>query len=164
MDTTDPTPTDRSRSQVKREAEALQKLGEQLMKLSKKQLELMPLPDNLREAIEQARHITARSALKRQRQYVGRLMRGVDPEPLRTKLDELNSVDNLSKARFHQCERWRDRLLTEGDAALAEFLDQYPQADRQHLRRLMREAGNAAAGMHAPRHARELFRYIQSLV
>lgn len=164
MDTTDHIPAERSRSQVKRDAEALQKLGERLIKLPKKQLELVPLPDKLREAIEQARHISARSALKRQRQYVGRLMRNVDPEPIRSKLDELNNVDKLSKARFHLCERWRDRLITEGDSALAEFLAQHPQADRQHLRRLMREAGNDGSGMRPPRHARELFRYIQSLV
>jgi ribosome-associated protein len=163
MDSNDPTSDTPSRSQEKREAEALQKLGEQLIVLAKKQLDLLPLPDSLREAIEHARRITSHGAHKRQRQYIGRLMRDIDPEPLRSKLEELNSADKLSKARFHQNERWRDRLMAEGDVALAEFLAQHPQADRQHLRRLMREASADSAAGRAPRHARELFRYIQSL-
>jgi ribosome-associated protein len=163
MDSNDYTPESPSRSQEKREAEALQKLGEQLIKLPKKQLDLLPLPENLRDAIEHARSINSHGALKRQRQYVGRLMRDIDPQPVRNKLDELNSADKLSNARFHQNEHWRDRLIADGDAALAEFLVLQPQADRQHLRRLMREAAADAAAGRAPRHARELFRYIQSL-
>ncbi|HVC37272.1 MAG TPA: ribosome biogenesis factor YjgA [Gammaproteobacteria bacterium] len=152
-----------SRSQEKREAEALQKLGEELISLPKKQLDVLPLPDSLRDAIEQARRITSHGALKRQRQYVGRLMRDIDPQPLRSKLDELRSTDKVGKAHFHQNERWRNRLIMEGDAALAEFLAQHPQADRQHLRRLMRDAASDAIAGRAPRHARELFRYINSL-
>ncbi|HVC28168.1 MAG TPA: ribosome biogenesis factor YjgA [Gammaproteobacteria bacterium] len=163
MDLNDHTPESPSRSQEKREAEALQKLGERLIKLPKKQLELLPLPENLRHAIEQAQRITSHGALKRQRQYVGRLMRDIDPQPVRSKLDELTSTDKLSNARFHQNEHWRDRLIAEGDAALAEFLAQHPQADRQHLRRLMREAASDAVAERTPQHARELFRYIQSL-
>lgn len=163
MDLNDHTPDSPSRSQEKREAESLQKLGERLIKLPKKQLDLLPLPENLRDAIEHARHITSHGALKRQRQYVGRLMRDIDPQPLRTKLDELTSSDRVSNAHFHQSEHWRDRLIADGDAALAEFLVLHPQADRQHLRRLMREIAAAVAAGRAPRHARELFRYIQNL-
>ncbi len=163
MDLNDHSPESPSRSQEKREAEALQKLGEQLISLPKKQLDMLPLPDRLRDAIEQARRITSHGALKRQRQYLGRLMREIDPQPLRSKLDELRGADKAANARFHQNERWRDRLITEGDAAFAEFLAQHPQADHQHLRRLMRDAASDAAAGRAPRHARELFRYIQSL-
>jgi len=163
MDLNDHSPESPSRSQEKREAEALQKLGEQLISLPKKQLAMLPLPDRVRDAIEQARRITSHGALKRQRQYLGRLMREIDPQPLRSKLDELRGADKAANARFHQNERWRDRLITEGDAAFAEFLAQHPQADHQHLRRLMRDAASDAAAGRAPRHARELFRYIQSL-
>lgn len=163
MDLNDHLPESPSRSQEKREAEALQKLGEQLISLPKKQLEMLPLPDSLRDAIEQARRITSHSALKRQRQYLGRLMREIDPQPLRSKLDELRGADKAAKARFHQNERWRDRLIMEGDAAFAEFLAQHSGADRQHLRRLMRDAASEAAAGRPPRHARELLRYIQSL-
>lgn len=163
MDLNDDIPDSPSRSQEKREAEALQKLGEQLISLPKNQLDTLPLPESLRDAVEQARRITSRGALKRQRQYVGRLMRDIDPLPLRAKLEELHRADRAAKARFQQNERWRDRLIAEGDAALAEFLAQHAQADRQHLRRLMRDAASDAAAGRAPRHARELFRYIQSL-
>src|SRR5487761_1576 len=158
MDLNDHSPESPSRSQEKREAEALQKLGEQLISLPKKQLEMLPLPDSLRDAIEQARRITSHGALKRQRQYLGRLMREIDPQPLRSKLDELRGADKAANARFHQNERWRDRLIVEGDAAFAEFLVQHPQADRQHLRRLMLDAASDAAAGRPPRHARELFR------
>ncbi|MDE2234946.1 MAG: DUF615 domain-containing protein [Gammaproteobacteria bacterium] len=164
MDNNDHMPEERSRTQVKRAAEALQKLGERLMALPKSQLDLMPLPDNLRNAIEDARRISARGALKRQRQYIGRLMRDIDPQPLRAKLEEFAGIDNLSKARFHQCQYWRDRLLAEGDAALAEFLLRFPQADRQHLRRLLRDAVKDAGGVQQPRRARELFRYLQGFL
>lgn len=162
MDFNDDIPDSPSRSQVKREAEALQVLGEELISLPEKQLASLPLPSILRDAIKQARRITSHGALKRQRQYIGRLMRELDAAPIRAKLDQLRGTDKAAKARFHQNERWRDRLIAEGDAALAEFLVQYPRADRQHLRRLMRDAAGDAA-CRPPRHARELFRYIQTL-
>ena len=152
-----------SKAQLKRDVEALQRLGETLITLPEQQLATVPMPDRLRDAVEFARRITSRGALKRQRQYIGKLMRDVDPEPIRARLDELRDADRLAKARFQQTERWRDRLIAEGDAALAEFIEQHPTADRQHLRQLVRAAAQEAALEQAPRQARLLFRYIQSL-
>ena len=163
MESGDEIPEAPSRSQNKREAEALQKLGEELTALPHPQLAQLPLPERLREAIEVARHLTSRGALRRQRQYIGRLMRDLDPEPIRAKLDELRGADRVSRARFRDAERWRERLLADGDTALTEFLARFPQADRQHLRRLLREAAHEAGQDQAPRRARELFRYIQDL-
>ena len=152
-----------SKSQRKREAEALQKLGEELVRLPESQLAALPLPEQLRDAVEQARRIGSHGALKRQRQYIGRLMRETDTRSIRLKLDELRGADKAAQARFRQLERWRDRLIAEGDAALGEFLTQYPRADHPHLRRLMRGAARDTAAGRSPRRARELFRYLQTL-
>jgi ribosome-associated protein len=153
-----------SRSQHKREAEALQQLGEGLVGLPHKQLTELPLPDNLRDAIELARRLTNRGALRRQHQYIGRLMRNLDAEPIRAKLDELRGVDRVSHARFQQAERWRERLLSDGDAGLTDFLQRYPQADRAHLRRLLRQAALEAAEGRPPGGVRQLFRYLRELL
>lgn len=152
-----------SRSQTKREAEALQKLGEELMGLSDRQLMQLSLPDRLREAIGLAQRLTSRGALRRQRQYIGRLMRDLDPEPVRAKLEELRGADRVSRARFQETERWRERLLADGDSAVNEFLARFPQADRQYLQRLLREAAHEASQGQPPHHARELFRFIRDL-
>ncbi|MGH8371937.1 MAG: ribosome biogenesis factor YjgA [Gammaproteobacteria bacterium] len=152
-----------SRGQLKREVEALQRLGEELVTLPENQLAALPLPEKLRDAVEFARSITSHGALKRQRQYIGKLMRNVDPVPIRARLDEFRNTDRLAKARFQQIERWRDRLIAEGDIALTEFMDQCPTADGQQLRQLMRAAVEEVRNNRPPRHARALFRYIQSL-
>ena len=164
QDHDDDIPEGPSKSQLKRESLALQDLGAELVKLPESQLAALDLPEKLRDAIELARRITSHGAQKRQRQYIGRLMHDVDAEPIRALLEQLRGSDRVSKARFQETERWRDRLIAEGDTALAEFLERRPTADRQHLRRLVREAAQEAAAGRPPRHARELFRYIQGLV
>ena len=163
QDHDDDNPEGPSKSQLKRESLALQDLGAELVKLPESQLAALDLPEKLRDAIELARRITSHGAQKRQRQYIGRLMHDVDAEPIRALLEQLRGSDRVSKARFQETERWRDRLIAEGDTALAEFLERRPTADRQHLRRLVREAAQEAAAGRPPRHARELFRYIQGL-
>ena len=152
-----------SKSQQKREMRELQRLGEELIELPETQLAALDLPERLRDAVELARRITSHGAQKRQRQYIGRLMRDLDPVPLRAALEKLRGTDKASKAWFQECERWRDRLLAEGDMALAEFMGRHPQADRPHLRRLVREAMEDSAAGRPPRHARELFRYLHGL-
>lgn len=163
MDDLDDLPEGPSKSQQKRDMQALQDLGAELVELPEHQLATLDLPEKLKDAIELARRITSHGASKRQRQYIGKLMRRLDPEPIRAALAQFKSADKLSKARFQENERWRDRLIAEGDAALAEFLVRRPEADRQHLRRLVREAAQEAVAGKPPRSARELFRYIQSL-
>lgn len=163
-DEMDSPPEGPSKSQLKRDMLELQDLGAELVKLPPHQLAELDLPENLLDAIELARRINSHGARKRQRQYIGGLLRDLDDvQPLRELLEKLRGADRASKARFQENERWRDRLIAEGDAALAEFLTRRPEADRQHLRRLMREAAQEAATGKPPRHARELFRYLQSL-
>ena len=155
-----------NKSQLKREMQELQELGVELVKLPPEKLAELDLPEKLADAIELARRITSHGAQKRQRQYIGGLLSKLDHEDvtaIREFLERMRGADKVSKARFQENERWRERLIHEGDAALAEFLERHPQADRQHLRRLVRDAATEAAAGRPPRHYRELFRYLQSL-
>lgn len=152
-----------SKSRRKRDMQALQALGERLVELPQAQLDRIALPDDLAEAIRLARMISARGGRKRQLQYIGRLMREVDPEPIRAALARIDGGAQEKKARLHHAERWRDRLVKEGDTALEELFDRYPSADRQHLRRLQRIAVQEAAGDGPPKYQRELFRALRTL-
>lgn len=153
----------KSRSQIKREMEALQDLGETLVTLKAEQLAAIHLSDKLRDAIIAARAITERGARRRQLQYIGKLMRDVDAEPIRQALDTLNNRGRQAAAQFHRLERWRDRLLNEGDAALSEFIEEHPAADRQRIRQLLRNAQREIQADKPPAAARALFRYLREV-
>lgn len=152
-----------SKSQRKREADALQALGEALLRFTPAELERVDLPDQLREALIAAQHIRQRGAHKRQLQYIGKLMRSIDAQAVRHALDQLTEHDRQSTAELHRLERWRQRLLEEGDAALGELVEAYPGADRQHLRQLVRSAQREHLENRPPANARALFRYLREL-
>lgn len=153
-----------NKSQLKREMQELQELGVELVKLPADKLAELDLPEKLADAIGLARRITSHGAQKRQRQFIAGLLSKLDDvQPIRDYLERMSGADRVSKARFQENERWRTRLIEEGDTALAEFLERHPQADRQHLRRLVRDAQQEAAAGRPPRHFRELFRYLQGL-
>ena len=152
-----------SRSQLKREAEALQDLGAELVKLKTSQLETIPMPERLRDAVMEARRIKSHGALRRQMQFVGKVMREVEAEPIREALDRLLNRDQAAAARFHLLERWRDRLIDEGDKALAEWLDVHPESDRQHLRQLVRNAVKERNSGKPAGAGRALFRFIREM-
>jgi len=123
-----------SKSQIKREAEALQKLGTDLIKLTDTQLKQIPLDDELRDAILLARRIQKKhEGFRRQLQFIGKLMRQRDPAPVQTALDDLNGRHQKEVAEFHEIEQWRDRIVQEGAVAIDEFCQQYPQASRDEL-------------------------------
>ncbi len=155
--------TDVSKSQRKREMHALQALGETLVGLPDDQLSRLDLPENLHEAIMQARSISARGALRRQLQYVGRLMRDVDADQIRDRLQSVQEGTARNAAIQHRAERWRERLLAE-DAALAEFVAAFPATDVQQLRTLLRNTKRDTAAGRAPRAYRELFRNIRDVL
>ncbi len=159
----DQPPEENSKSQRKREVTALQDLGEELLKLNSGQLEQIPLPDDVRGAIEDALKMSAHGALRRQKQYIGKLMRNVDAAPIQTALDAIKEHGHVSAARFRELERWRDRLLAEGDAAISVFLETYPHVDRARLRTLTRNAQTEQTRGDAPKSARTLFRYLRDL-
>lgn len=159
----DQPPEENSKSQRKREVTALQDLGEELLKLNSGQLEQIPLPEDVRSAIEDALKMNAHGALRRQKQYIGKLMRNVDAAPIQAALDAIKEHGHTSAARFRELERWRDRLLAEGDAAISAFVETYPHADRARLRTLARNAHTEQTRNEAPKSARMLFRYLRDL-
>lgn len=153
----DDSPERPTKSALKRQMTALQKMGEILVELPAPQLKKIPLENPLLDAILTARSLKSHEAKRRQLQYIGKLMRNIDSEPIQTALEKVQNKNQQSKAQFHQIERWRDRLINEGDIALQKFLEHYPDADRQHIRQLMRKAQTANGET-------ELFRYLRGLV
>jgi ribosome-associated protein len=122
------------------------------------------LPEVLLEALRTAQKIRAHGALKRQLQYIGKLLREVDDTPIRAAI-ESRDRQHLSHTReFHRLEELRDRLLAGDDAALAEVMALFPLADRQHLRKLVRQARQEHANNQPPRASRQLFRYLRELL
>lgn len=150
-----------SKSSRKRESSALQDLGEELMALPREQLERLSLPEALLEAVRLGQSITAHGGLQRQRKFIGKLLRQLDVEPIRAGLRALQG-DSADLVRLqHQCERWRDRMLAEGDAVVNEFVGAYPQAERQKLRQWLRDARREREAGQPPKSARLMFRYLR---
>jgi len=152
-----------SKSQKKREATAAQDLGANLVKLDENALNSIELPESLRAAIDEARRIRKQGALKRQLQYIGKLMRKVELEPIHDQYEKLINHYNTDIKALHHLEKWRDRLLTEGDKALGELVDEAPNADRQHLRQLIRQSQKESKLKKPPKSAREIFKYLKTL-
>ncbi|MEO8487030.1 MAG: ribosome biogenesis factor YjgA [Betaproteobacteria bacterium] len=121
-----------SKTRLKREMDALQELGETLVGLAPKRLAMLALPERLVDAIALAREITKHEARRRQIQYVGRLMRDVDPAPIRATLAGWETMPRAEKARIAAFERWRDRLLVDAGAIDA-FVAEHPAADRDAI-------------------------------
>ncbi len=153
-----------SKTQRKKQVEALQALGEELIDLPAAVLAEIPMPEALEEAVMAARRMNKRGALHRQRQYIGKIMRQIDAAPIAEALARIRDKRQTSASDFRRIERWRDRLLEEGDAAISELLDQVTGADVPHLRRLVRQASAEAGRGAPPKSARALFRYLRELL
>ena len=131
----------KSKSQVKREMEALQTLGKKLTELKAQQLITMPISEDLRHAIKESHNITQREAKRRHLQFIGKLMRDEDAEAIQYALDEFDSSSQRFAQELHQVESWRDKLIKEGNDTLNEFIkEQSVSIDVQHLRQLIRNA------------------------
>ncbi|STO55712.1 x96 protein [Canicola haemoglobinophilus] len=109
-----------SKSEIKRDAEALKKLGEKLVDLTKTNLEKMPLDESLRDAVELAQRLQ-KEARRRQIQYIGKLLRAIDPEPIQEALDKLENKHQQQQAMLHKLELLRDELVEKGDNTLTEL-------------------------------------------
>ena len=155
--------SEKSRTQRKKEAIALQKIGEKLVQLSDEQLRRMDLPAELIGAIVDIRPMTSRGARRRQMQYIGSLMRDVDAAPIEQALLEIEQGEYQRARAFHRVEAWRDRLVDGEDEAMMEILDAFPRADRQRLGQLVRSARKEKQNNTPPKSARNLFRYLREL-
>jgi ribosome-associated protein len=152
-----------SKTKIKKQMLELQDLGKTLTGLSKEKLKELDLEENLLEAILEYKRMTKFGALNRQLQYIGRLMRDVDPAPIQAKLDAWNGVSRQHTAWLHQVENMRDRLLEHPDT-LTELLATYPDADAQHLRTLIRNALKEREAAKPPKSYRELFQVLRDII
>lgn len=154
---------EKSKSQVKRDLHALVDLGERLTTFKPDLIARLPLTDALRRALADAPKHTANIARKRHIHFIGKLMRDQDVDAILVLIDQLDASTRQYNERFHNLERWRDRLLAGTDAVLDSFVADYPEADRQHLRQLIRQGQHEAAQNKPPAAVRKIFKYIREL-
>jgi ribosome-associated protein len=152
-----------SKTQRKKAVHELQDMGEALVELSDERLAQVEMPDFLRDAVVDARGITAHGARKRQFQYIGKLMRKVDAGPIRAKLDAWLAQSRGPTLAHQRAEAWRNRLLDE-DGALADLLREYPRADATYLQKLMDATARERETGHPPRAFRQLYQALHTLI
>ena len=156
-----------SRTQQRIEALEIRGLAEKLVALPAAQLARLPIPEELMPHIVETQRITSHIAHKRQLQFLAKQMRREEDEVLeaiRDAMDEGGEAARRETALLHQAEQWRDRLLADGDDALASLLEEFPTADRQKLRQLVRNATDERAKNKPPRAFRDLFREVRELL
>lgn len=151
-----------SKTKAKSQMEDLQRLGMQLVELSKTQLAKFELSDQLLLAILEAQKITANGAIRRQNQYIGKLMRNADAAGIKDKLDEINGKHLGAVRKLHECESWRDRLLA-NDSELQIFVDTYFIGDISGLRGLIRQVRKEIA-LNKQHNYRKLFQFIREII
>ena len=152
-----------SKSEIKRDAEDLKQLGEKLVNLTKANLTKVPLDDSLKDAIELAQRLQ-KEARRRQLQYIGKLLRSIDAEPIREALEKIENKHNQQQAMLHKLEILRDELIVKGDAALTDLLNEYPSADRQQLRNLIRAAQKEKEQNKPSKAYREIYQILRTLI
>jgi ribosome-associated protein len=152
-----------SKSARKREAASLQELGVQLAALPDREIDELNLPENLCTALRDLRRLPTHGAQVRQRQYIGKLMRSIDADPLLAKLKEKKQRHDVEIRHFQKIESWRDRLLSD-PKAVDELLEEHPAADRPELTRLVDKAAKERAEQRSPSAARELFAFLRRLL
>ena len=158
---------DKSRKQKRGDALEVLALGEKLVSLTPAQLARLPIPEDLLPHIAEAKRITAHIAHKRQLAFLAKHMRREEDATLDAIRDALDANSESSRrevATMHRIEAWRDRLMAEGDAALSQLLTEYPAADRQQLRTLLRNAQAEKARNKPPRAYREIFQVLRGLI
>lgn len=151
-----------SKTKRKRQVEELQQLGAALVALAPSQLDAVALPADLGQAVREAQRITSHEARRRQLQYIGKLMRKVDPEPIRAALAEYTGQSTAARVQQKRLEQWRERLIADDDALTA-FAAGHAGADLQALRTLIRNARKEIAEAKPPRAQRALFRMVREL-
>ena len=149
-----------SKTQKKQVMAELQALGERMVALNETQIAAIEMPDFLREAVLEARAIKSHEARRRQMQYIGKLMRDVDPAPIRERISQWDGQSASNVAHEHAITRWRTQLLLDDDA-LTDFARRYPRTDLRHLRSLVRNAREEHLAGKPPKSYRELFKMLR---
>jgi len=152
-----------SKTKIKKQMHDLQDLGEELVGLGKDQLAQLDIPESLRDAIKEIHRIKKFGAIRRQMQYIGKLMRDVEIDPIVAKLNTWKGTSQQHIGYMHQLERWRERLL-EGDAALTELLALYPETDVQRLRTLIRNTLKEREAGKPAKNYREIFQVLRETI
>ncbi|MGP8032713.1 MAG: ribosome biogenesis factor YjgA [Steroidobacteraceae bacterium] len=152
-----------SKSARKRAAHAVQDLGEALIALPDGELQALGLPEELLAALREARRISSRAGGARQRQYIGKLMRAIDPQPIRAALAARGAVSAAEAARLHRVEQWRERLIADGAAALEDLKRTCPGIDTLEWTRRVAAAQAERERAAATGAGRELFRALRAL-
>jgi ribosome-associated protein len=152
-----------SKTQRKKRMHDLQSVGAALTKLKAEQLARIEMPDELREAILEAKRFTKHEALRRQLQYIGRMMRNLDVGPIAAQLEALHAPSGRQTALFHRAEAWRDEIVAD-PGTIARFVEEFPGADAARLRTLATKAAAERAAERPPKHFRELFHEINAIV
>jgi ribosome-associated protein len=152
-----------SKTRRKREMHALQDVGEQLVQLDLKRLKELDLPETLTDAVLEAKRMRKHGAIRRQMQFIGKLMRDLDAAPITQKLAAWNGLALQQTAWLHQLERWRERLLSD-EQALAELGQKFPAANLQQLRALIRNAQKERLANKPPKSFRALFQELQKFI
>ncbi len=152
-----------SKSQLKRESHHLIDIGEEILQLSREDSRSLDLPDELDEAIATALKIKSRSGLKRQRLYIGKLLRSMDSEDIEAQLRKIQHRHDTNTAQFKRLERWRDSLIENDKQTLNEVISRFPEVDRQHINQLIRAAHQEMKKEKPPAASRKLFKYLREL-
>jgi ribosome-associated protein len=153
----------KSKTEKKKDAIALQDLGEKLVKLPDEQLKGIDMPEELSNAVRQTKTIKSHGALKRQMQFLGTLMRKIDPAPVREAIDGIEQGNYKKTIEFKETERDRDELMAGNKELMDEILLKYPSADRQQLSQLVRNALKERKDNKPPKAFRALFRYLKEI-
>lgn len=151
-----------SKSQKKRDSEAMQKLGQELARLPADQFERIDLPEDIREAIVEYQRMKSFGAMRRQMQLIGKLMRRLEANAVREAIDRATGESRAAVAAHHRAERAREAMLA-SDEALTAYVEQHPEVDVQRLRQLVRAARKEKEAAKPPKSARELYRFIHAL-
>jgi ribosome-associated protein len=152
-----------SKTQRKRQMKELQDVGAELVKLSPEQLSRIGMPENLREAVLACKRFSKHEAVRRQMQYIGRIMRDLDAGPIAEQVAALKAPSRRQAALLHVAERWRADLLADPES-MARLVKEFPEADPHRLRELVEAASEERRESRPPKHFRELFHVLNALL
>jgi len=152
-----------SKSQLKRESHHMVDVGEEILKLSSEDIRSLQLPDELDAAIATALKIKSRSGLKRQRLYIGKLLRSMDSEAIEVQLRKIQHRHDTNTAQFKRLEKWRDSLVDNDKQTLNDVIAHFPDIDRQHINQLIRAAHQEKQRGKPPAASRKLFKYLRDM-